>query len=82
MGDIMVAEHQATLQSLSEHGCFVRELKVDKVDEEILGALMMTFMLEVVLLAHMMGVDPYDQPAVEHGKVLAKTMLRSSCLSL
>jgi glucose-6-phosphate isomerase len=35
-------------------------------------------MLETVLAAHLLGVDPYDQPAVEEGKVLARKYLDES----
>ena len=36
----------------------------------------MHFMLETIIAAHLLGVDPFDQPAVEEGKVLAKKYLR------
>ncbi|HAC59521.1 MAG TPA: glucose-6-phosphate isomerase, partial [Rhodobiaceae bacterium] len=39
------------------------------------GALMMHFMLETIIAGRMMGVDPFDQPAVEEGKILAKKYL-------
>jgi glucose-6-phosphate isomerase len=32
-------------------------------------------MLETIVAAHLRGVDPFDQPAVEEGKVLAKKYL-------
>ncbi|MGY8961414.1 MAG: hypothetical protein ACKVKG_18190 [Alphaproteobacteria bacterium] len=37
-----------------------------------MGALMMHFMLETIISAHLLGVDPFDQPAVEEGKHLAR----------
>ena len=40
-----------------------------------LGELLMHFMLETIIAAHLIGVDPFDQPAVEEGKVLAKKYL-------
>ncbi len=40
-----------------------------------LGELLMHFMLETIIAAHLLGVDPFDQPAVEEGKVLAKKYL-------
>jgi len=40
-----------------------------------LGALFMHFMLETILTARLIGVDPFDQPAVEEGKVLARRYL-------
>jgi len=44
-------------------------------DEISLGALMMHFMLETIIAAHLIGVEAFDQPAVEEGKVLAKQYL-------
>ena len=32
----------------------------------------MHFMLETILAGYALGVDPFDQPAVEEGKILAK----------
>ena len=46
-----------------------------RVDEASLGELLMHFMLETIIAAHLIGVDPFDQPAVEEGKVLAKKYL-------
>ena len=50
-------------------------MRLDAVDEKSLGALMMHFMLETIIAAHMMGVDPFDQPAVEEGKVRARAYM-------
>ena len=36
---------------------------------------MMHFMLETIIAARLLGVDAFDQPAVEEGKVLAKQYL-------
>ena len=46
-----------------------------RLDETSLGALLMHFMLETILAARLIGVDAFDQPAVEEGKVLAKQYL-------
>jgi glucose-6-phosphate isomerase len=40
-----------------------------------MGELLMHFMLETILTGYALGVDPFDQPAVEEGKVLAKRYL-------
>jgi len=37
-----------------------------------MGALMMHFMLETIIAGHLLGVDPFDQPAVEEGKNLTR----------
>jgi glucose-6-phosphate isomerase len=36
-----------------------------------LGALMIQFILETLAAAHLLEIDPFDQPAVEAGKKLA-----------
>jgi glucose-6-phosphate isomerase len=75
MGDLLDAEQRATLATLAQNGRPARHLHVPKLEEENLGALLMHFMLETVLVADMLGVDPFDQPAVEEGKILARTYL-------
>ena len=35
----------------------------------------MHFMLETIVAAQLLGVEPFDQPAVEEGKALAKKYL-------
>src|SRR5260221_962680 len=75
IGDLVVAEGRATAETLAKNGCPVRTIHVNKLDEERLGELMMQFMLETIIAAHLLGVDAFDQPAVEEGKVLAKKYL-------
>jgi glucose-6-phosphate isomerase len=40
-----------------------------------MGALFMHFMLETIIAAYLLGVDPFGQPAVEEGKVLTRRYL-------
>ena len=75
VGDLVAAQGRATVDTLAKNGRPVRTIQIDKLDERALGALMMHFMLETIIAAHLLGVDPYDQPAVEEGKVLAKRYL-------
>jgi glucose-6-phosphate isomerase len=77
IGDLVAAEGRATAETLAKNGCPVRTIHVKKLDEENLGELMMQFMLETIIAAHLLGVDAFDQPAVEEGKVLAKKYLTS-----
>jgi glucose-6-phosphate isomerase len=53
----------------------VRTIHLPKLDETTLGELLMQFMLETIIAAQLLGVDAFDQPAVEEGKVLAKRYL-------
>jgi glucose-6-phosphate isomerase len=75
MGDLVAAEARATAESLAKRGRPVRRIHAPKLDERTFGALMMHFMLETILMGRLMGVDPFDQPAVEEGKVLARKYL-------
>ncbi len=75
IGDLVAAQGRATAETLAKNGCQVRTIHVEKLDETALGELLMHFMLETIIAAHLLGVDPFDQPAVEEGKVLAKKYL-------
>ncbi len=53
-------------------------MRLGELGEYQLGALMMHFMLETVIAADLLGVNPFDQPAVEEGKRLARDYLRAA----
>jgi glucose-6-phosphate isomerase len=72
IGDLVAAQGRATADTFAKNGLPVRTIHVPTIDERAIGALMMHFFLETILAAHLLGVDPFDQPAVEEGKVLAK----------
>jgi glucose-6-phosphate isomerase len=75
IGDLVAAEGRATAETLAKNGCPVRTFHIDRLDEQSLGELLMHFMLETIIAAHLLGIDAFDQPAVEEGKVLAKKYL-------
>ena len=75
LGDLFDAEYEATVRSLTTAGRPVRRFRLDRLEERGLGALLMHFMLEVILVASRFGVDPFDQPAVEAGKALTRELL-------
>jgi glucose-6-phosphate isomerase len=75
MGDLVAAQGRATADMLARNGRPTRQIHVEKLDERALGELLMHFMLETILTAYALGVDPFDQPAVEEGKTLAREYL-------
>lgn len=86
IGDVMDASAEGTVATLAAHGVPLRVLRVPKLDEAAMGELLLMHMVEVVMMAALMGVDPYDQPAVEEGKRRTRDMLHrasstSSCPS-
>ena len=75
MGDLLDAMGRATAETLARNGRPVRLFKLRALDERTMGALLMHFMLETVIAADLLGVNAFDQPAVEEGKVLARKYL-------
>jgi glucose-6-phosphate isomerase len=78
MGDLLDAEQRATAATLIRKGRPTRLIHLARLDERSLGALLMHFMLETIAAADLLGVDAFDQPAVEEGKVLARQYLRET----
>ena len=64
-------------EALAQAGRPVRTIDVDSLNEYTLGALLMHFMIETILAGRLLGVDPFDQPAVELAKVLTKERLKA-----
>lgn len=75
IGDLVDAEQRATVDTLVKNGRPVRTFTIPTLDERTLGALFMHFMLETIIAGRLLGVDPFDQPAVEEGKILARKYL-------
>jgi glucose-6-phosphate isomerase len=75
IGDLVAAQGRATAETLAKNGLPVRTFHLETIDERSLGELLMHFMLETIISAHLLGVDAFDQPAVEEGKILAKKYL-------
>lgn len=75
MGDLLDVSQRATAETLARNGRPVRIIRVPVLDERSMGALLMHFMLETIIAADLLGIDPFDQPAVEEGKKLARQYL-------
>lgn len=74
-GDIMAAEQKATFETLVKNQCPVRCFELETLAEEQMGALIMHFTLEIIFMAELLKVNPFDQPAVEEGKRMAREYL-------
>lgn len=75
IGDLTDCQQRATVETYARNNRPVRTLAIDRLDEVSLGALLMHFMLETIIAGLMMGIDPFDQPAVERSKILAREYL-------
>ena len=72
---INMASQSGTIAALEAKNRPVREITIERVDEESLGGLMMYFTIETILTAQVLGINAFDQPAVEDGKVRARKIL-------
>lgn len=77
VSDIFAAQYKGTLIALKEAGRFVRTIEFGDLTPRVLGGLFAHFMLEVIGVCRELSIDPFDQPAVEHGKNLTLKILRN-----
>jgi len=75
MGDLMHAEQDATIDTFKLNNFKFREILLSEINEEAMGALMADSIMETIAACLYFEVDPFDQPAVEQGKVLTKKYL-------
>lgn len=55
----------------------LREISLPQLNEFGMGAIMMHLMLETITGAEFLGVDAFNQPGVEQGKILARDYLKA-----
>ena len=75
VGDVIAAQAHAVPEALARAGRPVRTFDLAQLDEFSVGALLMHFMIETILAGRLLGLDPFDQPAVELAKILTKERL-------
>ncbi len=75
LSEIFSSQCEATQKVLLEKGFNVRRIEIPSISADNLGALFMHFMLEVACVCKLIGVNPFDQPAVERGKIITKELL-------
>ena len=52
-----------------------REFKIKKIDEEAIGELFSYYILEISIIGKLLGLNPFNQPAVEQVKISTKFLL-------
>jgi glucose-6-phosphate isomerase len=75
VGELVMAQTRAIGDAFAAGNRPVRIIQLDRLDEWALGWLMMHFMLETILAADLLGIDAFDQPAVETAKRLTREHL-------
>jgi len=75
IGELFLSELKATRTTLSRRGRPNRTFALLGRDAYALGELIILLEMETIVVAELMGVDPFDQPAVEESKVLTREYL-------
>ena len=78
MGDFVTAQAKATVATLNAHNRPVRHITLEHMSATYVGTLFMHFMVETILTADLLGLNAFDQPAVEEGKILTKGYLTNA----
>jgi glucose-6-phosphate isomerase len=77
MGELFAAEFEAIRTTLTRNHRPHRTLRLRPDDPAALGELIVLFEMETVVVAELLGVDPFDQPAVEEGMILAREYIKT-----
>ena len=75
LGELFISELKATRETLSRRNRPNRTFGLYDRDAYAIGELIMLLEMETVVVAELMGVDAFDQPAVEESKILTREYL-------
>jgi glucose-6-phosphate isomerase len=75
LGEVIDAQWRGTVQACAEAGRPSATLTLPKLDPETLGELLMGLQAATSIAAMHLGVNAYDQPAVERGKQISRKLL-------
>lgn len=75
LSHILSIEERTTIESLSLKNLPIREFAMEVADESGIAALMTQMILETLIMAKLNKINPFDQPAVELRKEMAKAQL-------
>ncbi len=75
LNNVKVAQKDSLIKAFNKYKIPFREFKIKKINEEVLSELFSYFILETIIIAKLINVDPYDQPAVEQVKKFTKKLL-------
>jgi len=73
--ELLETERRATSEALRRAGRPSLTVSLERLDAHGLGGLFMLFQIATAYAGELYGVDPFDQPGVELGKVLTYGML-------
>jgi len=77
LGEILNIMAESTYDALKQNGRAVRSISIPDISIETISSLMATFILEVLVVAELLNVDPYTQNAVETIKINTSKRLKN-----
>jgi len=78
--ELLNRQADATIESIENLGNIPYDvIVINKVDEECIAKLMMSFMLLTSVVGQFVQINTYDQPGVEDGKAILKRRLEMVC---
>ena len=78
ISQILEIEQNTTIESIKQKNLPLRIFNIDNLDEYSLGGLMMMMFIETILIGYYHQINPFDQPAVELRKIMAKNLLQNN----
>lgn len=69
------AEYMGTRLALEDSKVPYLEIELSRIDEETLGALFILFEVSIAYFGEILGVNPFDQPGVEKGKIYTRALM-------
>lgn len=79
--ELLEVEYRATSLVLTKQGRPNVTWRLDRLDERTLGAVYYAFCVLTAFVGTLLGVNPFDQPGVEEGKVYIREALTQSAKS-
>ena len=76
LSNIKTAQKNALIKAFNKKQIPFREFKFNKLNEQVLGELFSYFILETIIIGKVLGLNPFDQPAVEQVKIFTKEFLK------
>ncbi len=72
---LMDAECEGTMQALENTGRPLILYQIEEINLETMGGLIYLFELQTAVCGYLYNINPFDQPGVEEGKLIAKKLL-------
>lgn len=76
LDEIKNAQKSALIKSLLKKKISFREFIINKKDEKTIGELFSYFIIETIFVGKLLGINPFNQPAVEQVKIFTKVLLK------